>query len=200
MMYSTLGLLGLGALVCTSCHPTTTASSTTTSAQHYAAGSPEARTVDNAGFVDPGGRTRQVTTGGAVVPSPANAVSPPRREDPIAPVDGDSKSAPVIGPPTAAPSSPSDPIELTQRAARALCDREAYCNRVGDDKTYKSADACLTEKRDRVGRLVTESGCREIRGDRVAACLTAIRGSECGPSNAPLAPPAECAAHALCAR
>ncbi len=198
-MYPTLGLLGLCALACTSCHPATTASTTTTSAQHYAAGSPDARIVDNAGFVDPGGRTRSVTTHGAVVTSPANAVSPTRREDPIAPTADASNSAP-IGPPTAAPNSPSDPVELTQRAARALCDREAYCDRVGDDKTYKSSDACFAEKRDRVGRLVSESRCREIRGERVAACLTAIRGAECGPTSAPLAPPAECTAHALCAR
>lgn len=162
------------------------------SAQMQAAGSPSLRTVDNAGYVDPGGRTSQVSAG--VAPAQVgrgNGVAPTERERP----SGGPGTPPA--PPSSAPvPAAADTTDFTERAARALCDRETYCGRIGAGKAFESADACMAEKRRRVHRALDEASCEEIRGDRVAACLTAIRGAACGPPEVPLQPPAAC--NALC--
>lgn len=157
-----------------------------------AAGSPELRTVDNAGYVDPGGRTRQVSQG--------SAAAPVGRGDGVAPTEHEQASgrpAPLPAPtvPTPAASATS---ELTERAARALCDRESYCGRVGAAKPFESADACMAAKRVRVHQALGDASCDEIRGDRFSACLSALRLTECGPSQKTLQTPAECTARALC--
>ena len=61
---------------------------------------------------------------------------------------------------------PGDCVHIGQsnrgrtRAARALCDRETYCGRIGAGKAFESADACMASKRERVGRAVSEASCR----------------------------------------
>lgn len=167
-----------------------------TSAELTAAGSPELRTVDNAGYVDPGGRTRQVSagTGPSPVDRGGNGTAPRQRERPST---GES-AAPAPRPSGPSPA-PADASELIERAARALCDRETYCGQIGAGRAFESADACIAEKRDRVHRALDEAACTdEIRGDRVAACLSAIRKAACGPPGVTLQPPAACTAHALC--
>jgi hypothetical protein len=85
------------------------------------------------------------------------------------------------------------------RAARALCDRESFCGRVGPGQAYGSADACMSDKRERITRLAPAKACGDtIGGDRVAACLTAIRAASCEPRDAPMQPPPSCTAQALC--
>jgi hypothetical protein len=197
MLSRTLALLAVaaGCLVSASCaRPSSTTQ--TTSAQKYVAGSPDLRTVDNAGFVDPVGRTSQVTTGGSITER-GTGVAPTRREETktTGPGAGEPQAA-AEGPPVA--SSSADPSELTERAARALCDREAFCEHIGSGKTFESADACMSSKRERVRQAVAERGCRDIRGEAVSRCLNAIRGAECGTAGAPLPPPRACDADALC--
>lgn len=189
------GAVSAAIFVALSCSGSRRASTTRpSSAQMSAAGSPSLRTVDNAGYADPAGRTRQVSQGAA--PSPVGrgeGVAPLERERPA----GDGTLAP--GPSASAPTPASDdPTELVARASRALCDREVVCGRVGPGKAFESADACTAAKRERVRAVIDEASCREIRGDRVAACLTAIRGAPCGPASSVLAPPAECTKAALC--
>ncbi len=187
----------LASLVALSCSGARRASSAQpSSAQLRAAGSPELRTVDNAGYVDPGGRTRQVTQGAGPAPlTREDGVPPPRRERP---------SGPVTQPPAPAPSSsspipaPAGILDFEERAARALCDREVHCGRLGPGGVFESADACMTAKRERVRAVIHETPCDEIRGDRAAGCLAAIRGAACGAAGAVLEPPAECTSRALC--
>jgi hypothetical protein len=195
-----LGLLGAlvvgHVLACSS--SSRPAGTQTTSAEKYAAGSPELRTVDNAGYVDPGGRTRQVSAGTGAAPVGTNGgAPPPHREEPSG-----SASAPGTEGAAATPMGPapaaSDPADFAERAARALCDRETYCDHIGAGKQYESGDACMVEKRDRVRSAISSSSCREIRGDRISSCLTAIRGAACGPPATRLDPPAACTAPALC--
>lgn len=178
------------------CSSSRTSSTRPSSAQIASAGSPSLRTLDNTGYVDPGGRTRQASQG--VGPTPVG------REDMVAPTQPERPSGPpgpaaegvVPGPAGPATPAPAETSEFKERAARALCDREVYCGRLGEGKAFPTADACMVEKRERVRRALGEDACREIRGDRVSACLAAIRGASCGPG--PVAPPAECAIQALC--
>jgi hypothetical protein len=191
MQRRSLLLLGfVGHLLACASHPATTQ---TTSAEQYAAGSTDLRTVDNAGYVDPGGRTTQVSTGGTTVTGRGVVNTPPaRREYP----SESAESTTTAG--TGGPSAPADPIELRDRASRALCDRESYCDRVGPGKPFESPAACISAKRERVRAVMDQAACGEIRGDRVAQCLTAIRGAACGPSEEAIPPPKECTADVLC--
>lgn len=198
MLARALGLLGVlagCALPCAGCP--STSSTRTTSAQKLAAGSRDSRTIDNAGYVDPGGRTGEVSTGRTATVGAArgDGVPPPRREQPTgsATPQGDSEAAP-----TGLVSASGDPTEFTARAARALCDRETYCGRIGVGKAFESDDACMVGKRERVGRAISDASCRELRGEAIAKCLSAIRGAACGAAAAPLQPPPACAAPALC--
>ncbi|MEO6417843.1 MAG: DUF6184 family natural product biosynthesis lipoprotein, partial [Polyangiaceae bacterium] len=173
MLTRTLGLLGIvGGLVlaCAGSPPSTTMPRPT-SAQLYASGSPELRTVDNTGHVDPGGRTREVSAGGTSTVGVGNGmVRPPYRES--ASGSGRIESSPSA---SGIAPAPSDPAELPDRAARALCDRETSCGRVGSGKAFESGDACLVAKRESVHRAIDGASCGEVHGDRIAQCLTAIR-------------------------
>jgi hypothetical protein len=190
-----LGTLSGHALVCTGCQSTST--TRTTSAQTYASGSPDLRTVDNAGYVDPGGRTGQVSAGGASTTGRGgNGVPPPHREYPTESGTAESVESATGGAPTVRAAASADPTEFTERAARALCDRETYCGRIGKGKTFESADACMVGKRERVRGALREASCSQLRGEGVAQCLTAIRGASCGLVETQ--PPPACAAQALC--
>jgi hypothetical protein len=194
----------LGTCVGLACSSRRPASAThTPSDQKGGPGSPELRTVDNAGFVDPAGRTHEVgagTYGGA--PSDfREGVPPPQREQPTTTTttskgksDGGSAAPTAITP---APA-PSDPTDFNGRAARALCDRETYCGRIGAGKSFESAEACLADKRERVRAAVRAAPCREIRGDRISSCLTAIRAVACGLPTDSVQPPPACTAPVLC--
>ena len=180
------------AFACTGSRRVTTARPS--SAQLTAAGSPSLRTVDNAGWVDPGGRTRQMSQGAA--PSPVGT------GDPVAPTEHERPTGPPVpapAPSAAAPTPASDDVtELVARASRALCDREIACGRIGPGKAYESEEACTAAKRERVRSVLDAASCTEIRGDHVSACLTAIRRAPCGPPSSVLAPPSACTDAALC--
>ena len=185
-----LPLLPLVALACGGSQSKGTTQ--TTSARSLAAGSPNTRTVDNAGYVDPGGRTRQVSAGAAPAPvGRGAAVAPTRPESPGGVGVAPSESRRLTPP-------PADATEFNERAARALCDRETFCDRIGASKRFESEGACMADKRDRVRSALGEAACDEIRGDRVASCLTAIRGAACGEPRDRQDPPVECGRTALC--
>jgi hypothetical protein len=150
------------------------------SAEIIAAGSPELRTLDNTGFVYPNGATTEVSQGigPAVVGRGAYLTPPPTgREYPLlVPLPLPLVSGGRAGP----PSSGSDGYEAAERVARALCDHQAYCERNSPSGTFESADACSTEERARLGRVVAKTGCETtIRGDLLAECLRAIRAAQC---------------------
>jgi hypothetical protein len=74
----------------------------------------------------------------------------------------------------------ADAYEAVGRVARALCDHEAYCERVGPSGTFESADACSTEERARLGSVVAKTGCETtVRADLLADCLREIRAAQC---------------------
>jgi hypothetical protein len=150
------------------------------SAEIIAAGSPELRTLDNTGFVYPGGATTEVSQGigPAVVGRGAYLTAPPPGHwyPLLLPLPLPLGSGGRAGP----PASGSDPYEAASRVARALCDHEAYCERSGPNGTFESADACSTEQRARLGSVIAKTGCEPaVRGDLLAECLRAIRAAQC---------------------
>jgi hypothetical protein len=153
-----------------------------TSSTHTTAGSPELRTVDNTGFVDSGGRTRQVSQGvGPSTLGHATAVQPPYREP------TETSETENVKPP------PVDVATMIDRLGFALCDRASACG-----KPYESADACMMNERKRVRELVEGRPCGEIPGERVVKCSAAIREASCSASVAIVGIPPACSAETLC--
>jgi hypothetical protein len=150
------------------------------SAEIVAAGSPELRTLDNTGFVYPGGATTEVSQGigPAVVGRGAYLVPPPTGREypllvplPLPPVSGERAGPSASG---------SDPHEAVGRVARALCDQQAYCEHIGPSGTFESADACSTEERARLAGVIAQTSCENTaRADLLAACLREIRAAPC---------------------
>jgi predicted Na+-dependent transporter len=179
-------------------HAPTTSSTHTSSAEVTAAGSPQLRTVDNTGFVDPGGRTRQVSQGVGPAPVGHGAdVLPPNREQ-IAGGAGGVTLTPRAATPAAPRPAPIEVGDLTQRAARALCDRESACGRIGASGTFESADACMANERRRVRDILGSRSCKEIVGDVAVGCLEAIRERNCSAATAIVGAPPECSPETLC--
>jgi hypothetical protein len=150
-------------------------------------------TVDNAGFVDNGGRTSDETsrtqfsgmrateagserptgtTGG--VPLPLDPPTPPPLVG-----EGAGQASSVRGtsgpPPSGAPTS-----DALARIAHARCDREMACNRVGNGRPWRHLDACLETQRERARRLLDPTTCRRgVDNVQLAACLTDLRTVAC---------------------
>jgi hypothetical protein len=171
------------------------------SAEIIAAGSPELRTLDNTGFVYPGGATTEVSQGlgPAVVGRGAYLTAPPTGNlypllVPVpVPVPLASRRGAERAERAEPPSSGSDPYEAIERVARALCDHQATCKHIGASGTFESADACSTEERARLGGVVAKTGCETtVRGDLLAECLRAIRAAQCAVDQDAYSMPSPC--------
>jgi hypothetical protein len=150
------------------------------SADIIAAGSPELRTLDNTGFVYPGGATTEVSQGigPAVVGRGAYLTPPPtgRLYPLLVPLPFPPPSGERAGPPSSGP----DAYEAVGRVARALCDHEAYCEHIGPGGTFDSADGCSTEERARLSSAVAKSRCETtVRADLLTECLRLVRAAQC---------------------
>lgn len=165
-------------------------------------------TVDNAGFVDNGGRSSSetartelsgmratesgserptATTGG--IPLPLGASAPAR---------ADSGEGAGSGGPTSPAGGPSS--EATARIAEARCDRETSCNRIGKGRAWASKGSCLEAQRERVGRAIDTAVCkRGVDSVQLTSCLTEVRGQACNDPRDNIDSTAGCRASALCA-
>lgn len=175
------------------------------------------RTIDNAGFVDNGGRTSDETsraqtsgmratevgseritgTPGSGQPIPFLDPSPRRRavqrERPPDAIGTGEVLAPTteIGPrpqaetppPSARTTGPAPhPAELdaTERIARARCDRQVTCDRIGPGRSWASEGACMMQQRPRASDEVNELACaRGVDAMQLGMCLDAIRQAPC---------------------
>lgn len=171
------------------------------------------RTIDNAGFVDNGGRTSDMTgrsemsgmtatetgserptgTPGSGLPLPFT--SRPARND-----IGEGAGASSSEPGTPVPSAGAPASEAVARLARARCDRETSCNRVGPGRASKSQDQCVARQRELVGVAVNALPCpRGVDNVQLAMCLNALRGQTCNDRRGDIEVLPECLANALCA-
>jgi hypothetical protein len=167
---------------------------TTTSASvlHPAAAPAAVRMVDNTGFVDNGGRTddevartemsgmrptemgseRVTGTPGVGVPLPfVDPTTPPR-------FHGLERERPVAAERVAAAGIPRTVVSGTM--TQALCRRDAACARQSQDHDYPTLPKCTAGSRGRAREEIEGSGCTVgFDADRVAACLNAIRQTDC---------------------
>jgi hypothetical protein len=172
----------------------------------------QSRTIDNTGFVDNGGRTseqwgRPETSGmrateagserptgtASGVPLPIEA-SAPRGDT----GEGAGAASSVRGN-TGPVAAGAPPTEAIGRLARARCDRESACNRVGNGRAWGSQEACVADHRDRAREDVASLGCRRgVDATQLATCLNALRLQVCSESRQDLDVVPECRTSALC--
>jgi hypothetical protein len=193
--------------------PSTTTTSATIPAP--AATTTSSRTIDNTGFVDNGGRTsdmrarseasgmrateagsdRPTGTPGSGTPIP---VGEPRSETNVG--EGRGAASSVRGTSGQPHPSGGPSVEALARFARARCDRETACNRVGEGRPFKSQDSCVAEQRDRVRADVDALGCpRGIDILQLGTCVNAIRLQGCDDRRVDVDALPDCASSALCA-
>jgi hypothetical protein len=171
------------------------------------------RTVDNAGFVDNGGRTSDMTgrsemsgmrgtEAGSERPTgtPGSGL-PLRIPSKTARTDiGEGAGAATSETGASTPSAGGPPSEAVARLARARCDRETSCNRVGPGRAWASQDSCVAKQRDRVGAAVSAMPCPHgIDNVQLGTCLNALRGQACTDRRGDLGVLPECVTNALCA-
>jgi len=172
------------------------------------------RTIDNAGFVDNGGRTSDMTsrselsgmratesgserptgTPGSGFPLPLDVKTQSRQVG-----EGAGAASSVRGT-DARPTSGSPVDEAVGRIARARCDRETTCERIGRGRAFPTQDACMTEHRTMARQETTQASCaRGIDSTQLASCLQALRSQACNAGASELDNVPACRVSALCA-
>jgi hypothetical protein len=91
-------------------------------------------------------------------------------------------------------------VEALARFARARCDRETACDRVGEGRPFKTQDSCVNVQRDRVRADVEALACpRGLDILQLGTCLNGIRLQACDDRRVDVEALPDCAASALCA-
>ena len=171
------------------------------------------RTVDNAGFVDNGGRTSDMTgrsemsgmratEAGSERPtgSPGSGQPLPFSRKAARADIGEGAGASLSEPGTSVPSAGAPASEAVARLARARCDRETSCNRVGPGRAWGTQDQCVAHQRERVGVGVSALSCPHgVDNVQLGTCLNALRLQACNDRRGDLEVLPECLANALCA-
>lgn len=154
------------------------------------------RTVDSAGWTDNAGRTSEqngrsemsgmrATEAGSEKPTgtPGSGTPIPLgpQWEPVAPGEqvGEREAAGPLGNDDG--SGTGAPGEtIVGRVARARCDREQYCDRVGEGKPFGTGEQCTNVLRERARAEVVHAQCeRGFETSQVALCLNAIRQAPC---------------------
>ncbi|MBX3185563.1 MAG: hypothetical protein KF819_01055 [Labilithrix sp.] len=155
------------------------------------------RTIDNAGFVDNGGRTSDMTSRTEASGMRGTEAGSER----ITGTPGSGLPIPFLRPPpregtgelsTTTRSAAQTPAEAVARIARARCDFEIACR-------HAPAADCMAQERRRTGAELSAMSCPDgITPARLGVCLSALRRKPCSERNA-LDAVAECREQALCA-
>ena len=81
----------------------------------------------------------------------------------------------TAGPPKGAPSE-----LVIDRVAEAWCDREQFCGRVGEGKTWKSGASCIDRHRPDVRASIDSATCPNgFDAAALSNCLNGLRRAEC---------------------
>lgn len=172
---------------------------------------PTTRTIDNAGFVDPAGHTDEETlrsemsgmratesgseritgTPGYGLPLPIEP-STPRRA-------GETGGLTTETPAGRAVTTTAAMDETIARVARARCDRETGCDRIGPGHRSSSQASCAAQERVRARQELSRYACgRGVDMISLGTCLNTLRALECEVGSVELAATPECASSALC--
>lgn len=168
------------------------------------------RTLDSTGYVDNGGRTSEQTVRtqmSGMRATEAGSERPtgsPGSGTPVIPVGRRPRATTIEsagelgGEQPAATGTPGETV--VARVARARCDRETACDRVGPGKPFGTSEHCMSSIRERARQDVVEAGC--IRGfdtTQLAVCLNTIRQLQCETQLDAIEAVANCQAAAVCA-
>jgi hypothetical protein len=168
------------------------------------------RTTDNAGWVDNGGRTSDETartemsgyratemgserfTGTPGSGTPLPFIEPKIRKAQVAEGAGSRGSARETG--SGAPRE-----TVIGRVARARCDRETTCNRIGEGNVYATGEQCTTVLRGASIADVVAAACAHgFDETQLALCLTSIRNVPCTDPIDTIETVPQCERSALC--
>ena len=157
------------------------------------------------------GSERITGTPGSGQPIPFIEPNPPRRgveRERLGPTIGPEGIAPSTAIPRPEPGPQPPPIigapspsalDATSRIARARCDRQTACDRVGPGRAWESQDACMAQQRERADDEVASLACaRGVDSLQLGLCLDSIRGQPCNESATSLDTVTECRTTAVC--
>lgn len=176
----------------------------TTSATAPAAVPTGSKTIDSTGWVDNAGRTsdqrartemsgmRATETGGErPTGTPGSGIPLPGTGARAASERGDAPDDDVSGAP---------PETVIGRIARARCDHQVVCGRVGPTAPWRSDGECMDALRRSVRDELTHEACpKGVRAGALAACLATVRTRACSSSAERLETVPPCTRDALCA-
>ena len=85
------------------------------------------------------------------------------------------------------------------RIAAARCDREASCNRIGENGNYDTESECTADQSRAERAAIGAKVCPEaVDREKLNACLAAIRTEDCQSSLEDVEQMTVCRSHALC--
>lgn len=85
------------------------------------------------------------------------------------------------------------------RMVEARCDRAVACEEVGAGKRYPTKERCKEEVRPSLAAAIGQTACpRGLREDRVDACVSEVRGTNCTVPGESIGQLAVCRESALC--
>lgn len=170
------------------------------------------RTLDSTGFVDNAGRTSEETvrteasgmratetgserptgTPGSGTPIPLGPTPAP------SPVGEGAGAGPLGGELTGATGAPGDTV--VGRVARARCDREIACNRIGAGKPFATSEQCMSALRETARADVVGADCMNgFDTTQVGICLNTLRQLSCDTRLDAITAVASCQSTAICA-
>jgi hypothetical protein len=171
---------------------------------------PPTHTVDNAGFVDNGGRTSdevartqlsgmRATEMGSqrLTGTPASGLPIPGLDPPTPKREPEEMPRPRVAEPSVTAGAPN--ASLVGRLVQAVCDHETVCGHVGPSRRWGSSAACAEGVREPVRADVDATECLDgLDAAAVSACLTTLRRASC--ESAPQKPSAlrPCEPRTLC--
>jgi len=170
---------------------------------------PSSHVVDSAGSVDSGGRTSDVTNRsqfagmraselGDQVPTgtPGSGLPLPIERNPK---PSESERVQRQHPVTAGPPKGAASELVIGRVAEAWCDREQFCGKVGEGKTWKSGASCIDHHRPDVRASIENATCPNgFDSAALSSCLNALRRAECSANISRVDSINECNLGSLC--
>ncbi|AKV02819.1 hypothetical protein AKJ09_09482 [Labilithrix luteola] len=174
------------------------------------------RTIDNAGWVDNGGRTSDETIRTQLSGMRATELgseritgTPGTGYPPLPPyhlpyawpgAEYQFPGLPKEGP-KLVPTLGAAPAEVAPRIAEAQCDREATCDHIGSGGRWESRDACLAQQRGIARDHFENAACNAgVNTTVLASCLAALRAGGCGDVTSNIDATPACRTTALCAQ
>jgi len=158
----------------------------------YSAPPPRSHTVDSTGFHDNAGRTsdQDARTEESGMRATETGTDDPAARVPATPRAPTPEEEVIVS---------AAPPETIGRIARARCDRETACSRVGEKKRFSTGEQCVSAYRERARADIIATQCTfGIVESQLGACLAAVRQLPCDAGLDSIASLEDCQRSSLC--